>query len=100
MIIESDYCFTSSDDGNKNPTPYRILEISKKENIRIRLLENDHSIGFWETINSMGLQGLEYNSMILGTKRNNFKIEKNDLMFPDTQTIIFLDFPENPIKTA
>lgn len=101
MIIESDYCFVSADDGKRNTTTYHIMEITKKENTnKIRLLENDHSIGFWETIISMGLQGLEYNSLVLGTKKNLYKIERSDMMPPGTQAIRFLDFPEIPTKTA
>lgn len=93
MIIESDYCFVSWNDGIKTLTTYKILEIIKNETVKIRLLENDHSIGFWETIISMSLQGLEYNSLVLGSKKNTFKIDRSDLMYPDTQKIRFSDFP-------
>lgn len=94
MSIVSEYCFLSSENGRKELSNIHILEISKKDGIRLRLLPNERSIGGWATIDSMIVQGIDYNSLIIGTKRNNVKIIRSDLMTPDKQTIKMYDFPD------
>lgn len=93
MIIESDYHFALYNNGQKTLTPYRLVEIEKKDHAKIRILENDHSIGFWENIESMGIQGLDYSTLILSTKKNAYHFIRSESMESGKQTIRFLQIP-------
>lgn len=95
MSIVSDYCLTSSEDGNHTSTAYHLLEISKKEGLKLRLLQDDRSVGGWNKIDSMAIQGLNYEWIILNTKKFTIKIFRSDLMDSNKQLIRLFEFPKN-----
>lgn len=87
ILIESVYAFAINDDVEKRTTSYHILEISKKEGVKLRILENDHSIGFWQKVTSMSIQGLDYDLLILSTKDMAIRIHCSRSMEADKQKI-------------
>lgn len=94
MTIESVYCFVTTENGKNESTPYHVLEISKKDGVKLRILENVNCVGGWDKIISMGLQGMDYTSLLLGTNRKMVRIDKSPMMYPDTQTIKYFEIPE------
>lgn len=94
LMIESVYSFGVNLEAEKNTTPYHILEISKKDDVKLRILEDDHSIGFWQKITSMSIEGLDYDLMVLGTKAMAVRIFCSKTMESDKQTIRMYGFPD------
>lgn len=94
LSIVSDYCLVSSEDGTKSSTAYHVLEISKKDGIKLRLLEDEHTIGGWDKIESILLQGRDYEWLIIGTKKFTIKIFRSDLMDSNKQLIRMFEFPK------
>lgn len=94
LTIESVYTFAVNLDTEKRTTTYHVLEISKDNDVKLRILENDHSVGCWQKVSSMMLEGLDYNVMILGTKEMAVKVFRADKMESDKQTIRMYGFRE------
>lgn len=95
MSVESMYCFVFHLDEQKTTTKLHVLEITKIVNgMKLRLLENTHSVGCWENIETMILQGLDLNTLILGTKKCIVRIDKSEFMEPDMQVIRLFGFPD------
>lgn len=89
------YCFVLHLDGQKTTTKLHVLETTKiDDSMKLRLLEDAHSIGCWEKITTMTLQGLDLNTLILGTKNGIVRVDKSELMEPDMQVIRLFEFPE------
>lgn len=95
MSIDSMYCFVSNLDGKRTTTNLHVLEITKIDTIpKIRLLENDRSIGAWNKIESVNLQGLDLNTLIIGANALTIRVDNSLLMDSCMQTIRFFGFPE------
>lgn len=94
MSIISDYCLVSAEGKEHTSTSYHLLEISKKEGIRLRLLQDERSVGKWDKIDSMAVQGLDLEWIVLSTKEYIIKIFRSDLMDSDKQLIRLYDFPK------
>ena len=77
--IESDYSFIFVDDSRKREIGnYRILEIAKSEKTRIRLLPDTKTIGFWERIISISVDGFDNNSIRIVTNKSLVEIHKTN----------------------
>lgn len=94
LSIESMYSFAVNLDVEKRTTTFHLLEISKDNDVKLRILEDDHSVGCWQKIISMMIEGLDYNVMILGTKDLAVKVFRDDGMDSDKQTIRMYGFRE------
>lgn len=94
MHIESIYSLVATNDGKRELTQYHIIEILKENRVKIRILKDERSIGFWEPIETMRLEGMDYKTLCLGTKENIFRFDRSDFMDNSSQMIKLSDFPE------
>ena len=76
--IESDYSFVLSNCGKSEILDYRVLEIAKLDKIAIRVLQDTATIGIWNKVLSLSLDGDNYNTIRIGTNRNLVEIIKTD----------------------
>ena len=76
--IESDYSFVLSNCGNNEIMNYHVLEIAKMEKIAIRVLADTKTIGSWEKVISLSLDGNNYNTIRIGTNKDLVEIIRTD----------------------